>query len=504
MRGTRSAPALPPIPPYEHPTANTLRVQMRSILFLAVLAPATLGRTHANCLVLGLEPNSYSPAYSAPVSAHCNGLSPLGVLPPAAACQSAASVTGLPLHQRNGSVAGARWAGALQGTGAGAGSGWGSVGAMQPFSPGPAPLPLSTRPGERACAACNDAAWRTMARPAPPALAAAGGVLCVIFALLAWQLPLAVALTRRIFCGAFACEGGSIGGRALPASSTAQWRGAPHLFCRLCAFALFLASAHAGCPGSAMPGNYCVGSAETLCPAQSFCMGGGAAAVPCTVPENCAAAGLSAEPPSPRHLAMSVTCTNVIPTTVSAFTSYGLVPTSGTFFYCTSATGSSYIDRAFQASLHVAPPGYRIVLAITQWNTEPSYDEGTIFLTNNSASPTTNSACSLSGVARGGIPLFSGGSAGPYVSSPPGSPLSSPYGGGIGLCFFSDSRYSEDYDGIGYSITAQACPAGFFCPNNALNATPCAAVRILCGVIVFALSLYSYSITNFNLPPHCL
>ena len=493
------------------------------LLFLTGLAPAALG--HATTL----SPNvNWRPVLhdcpvtcSVHISVHCGGLSPLDSHPFAAAWQSAACVSGLPLHQ----WCCACWEGSA--TDVGTGFGWVPFGTTQPCSPGPVPLPPPMCPNvqvphdcvaagspfvtaERSHAypAFNDGALAFSALASAPALAAkvsgiaratvgkdwrgdfaallrlsafaaaAGGRLSSFGgeggALLAGHFLLALAFTCCLFSGALACMGGSsIGKGVLLAPGAARWRSAPPLLLRLCAFAFILGGAHAGCPGGAVPGNYCMGSEETPCPARSFCIGGSKAAVPCTFPENCAAAGLSAEPPSPRHLAMSVTCTNVIPQTASTFTSYGLIPTSGTFSFCTSAIGSSYINNAFQASLHVAPPGYRIVLAITQWNTESGYDKGTIFLTTSGASPTTTSGCSLSGVASEGISLFSGGTAG--AGTPPESPLTSPYGGGIGLCFFSDS--SEVIDGIGYSVTAQACPAGFFCPNNALSPTPCDAVR---------------------------
>jgi hypothetical protein len=192
--------------------------------------------------------------------------------------------------------------------------------------------------------------------------------------------------------------------------------------------------------------------------------------------------GRHAASPSLRRLAMSVACDNVLPladpTITSSITLHGNVstlPTNGTFYYCTSAAGSSYIAGAFQVSLHTALPGYRVVLNITQWKTEPGYDYGTVFLTNSGASPSATSACELSETASGGIELFSGGASGPYAGTPAGSPASSPFGGGAGLCFYADG--SVEVDGIGYSVAAQACPAGSFCPNNALSPIPCAEVR---------------------------
>ena len=139
----------------------------------------------------------------------------------------------------------------------------------------------------------------------------------------------------------------------------------------------------------------------------------------------------------PRHLAMTVTCSNVIPKTSLTITLYGdVLATGAPSYYCTSATGSTYSDDAFQASLHTAPPGYRIVLAITQWNTEEGYDYGALFLTARGSTPTVRDQyCSLSGVSAG-VNLYSGGTTGAYAGFPPG--LTSAFGGGIGLCFFSD------------------------------------------------------------------
>ena len=95
-----------------------------------------------------------------------------------------------------------------------------------------------------------------------------------------------------------ACRGGA---PAVPlpvvASRPALRPGALLLLLRLCAFALILDGAHAGCPGAAAPGYFCVGSLETQCPVGSFCTGEGAAAIPCLTPANCAVEGLSAEPP---------------------------------------------------------------------------------------------------------------------------------------------------------------------------------------------------------------
>ena len=199
-----------------------------------------------------------------------------------------------------------------------------------------------------------------------------------------------------------------------------------------------------------------------------------------STPSHSGATSDTAVAPSLRHLAMTVACNNVLPQTNSTtgiVTSYGNVPANGTFYYCTSATGSSYNNSAFQTSLHTAPPGYRVALAITQWCTESWLDFGTIYLTQRGVLPSASSTCGLSEASSGGISLFSGGDTGAYAGTPAGSPVFGLYGGGAGLCFFSDS--SEVLDGIGYSVTAQACPSGFFCPNNALSPIPCTAVRMV-------------------------
>ncbi len=72
---------------------------------------------------------------------------------------------------------------------------------------------------------------------------------------------------------------------------------APSLLLRLCVIVLLLGAAHAGCPGAAAPGYFCAGSVKTQCPVGFFCMGESAGAMPCMTQANCAAVGLSAEPP---------------------------------------------------------------------------------------------------------------------------------------------------------------------------------------------------------------
>ena len=174
-----------------------------------------------------------------------------------------------------------------------------------------------------------------------------------------------------------------------------------------------------------------------------------------------------------RSLPMVATCTNVITSTAPTITAYGPVPLNGTFYYCTNAQGSIYTTNTFKASLHTAQPGNRLKLTLTQWYTETGYDKGTVFLAGAGVTPTATASCQLSGTGAGGIALFSGGTAGLYSGTPAGSPVYSAYGGGVGLCFFSDS--SDQRDGIGYSIAAEACPLGSYCPSDALSPTPCPA-----------------------------
>jgi hypothetical protein len=70
---------------------------------------------------------------------------------------------------------------------------------------------------------------------------------------------------------------------------------APRLLLRLCMVVLLVGGAHAGCPGLAAPGYFCVGAVETLCLSGKYCIGGAAPAVSCMTPANCAGVGLSAE-----------------------------------------------------------------------------------------------------------------------------------------------------------------------------------------------------------------
>lgn len=350
---------------------------------------------------------------------------------------------------------------------------------------GSAPAPLRARTSWGKYCEGGWAAWGpcVSTSTAPPfAVGLVLACLC-IFTGPTLHVVMGVAAATAATLARLRCAAGSICGSALSAGGHALAAGAaPPLGTRrpptqccalpapplwLCVLALVMSGACAACPGAAAPGYFCAGSLESPpppCQGGSFCTGGSAPATPCMPPANCAGVGLSAEPPSPRHLAFT--------STIPSFG--GSISTTETFHYCTSAAGSTcYRGNAYQASLRTAPSGYRIVLATTQWSTEPGYDYGTIFLTNNSGdTPTATSACALSGVTRGGIGPFAGGTPGAYAGTPAGSPVSSPFGGGAGLCFRSDSIIANE--GMGCSITAEACPRGLSAPTMRL---PCAAVR---------------------------
>jgi hypothetical protein len=153
-----------------------------SIATAALLAPLAAARTTLDFnadwrFVLGDEPNwpaaTCPVAFNQSVTVRCDGLSSLGSTPSAAACLSSACAAGLPLYQWcspgncSSGDAGACWAGTLQdcAAGNGTGAGWVSAAATQPFPPGPAPMPPPACPGDRACAAYDDAAWRTVRVP---------------------------------------------------------------------------------------------------------------------------------------------------------------------------------------------------------------------------------------------------------------------------------------------------------------------------------------------------
>ena len=171
---------------------------------------------------------------------------------------------------------------------------------------------------------------------------------------------------------------------------------------------------------------------------------------------------------------MEADCNIVIESTIAPrITSYGSLLTDETF--CTSENGASYSKNTFQFSFHTAPIGHRLVLSITQWETEEYYDMGTVFLTSAGVTPTATVNCNISGAIAGGIPMFSGGQQGLYefYHQPEGSPVYGVFGGGLGLCFFSDS--TVQYAGIGYFLTSEACPEGSYCPGSSFDPIPCPA-----------------------------
>ncbi len=109
--------------------------------------------------------------------------------------------------------------------------------------------------------------------------------------------PIAIATSTLLAGSRISCRGGSCVGAGAPLPLRAAQRPGAPLLLRLCALALLLDGAQAGCPGTAAPGYFCAASLETQCPVGSFCTGGSVAAMPCMIPANCAGVGLSAEPP---------------------------------------------------------------------------------------------------------------------------------------------------------------------------------------------------------------
>ena len=161
-------------------------------------------------------------------------------------------------------------------------------------------------------------------------------------------------------------------------------------------------------------------------------------------------------------------CSAAIPQTTSASNYYGVFPTSGTQTFCTNVLPTQYVDLALQLSRHQASPGYRLTLTLTAWATEAAYDYGVAYTSTAGTAVTTTASCLLTG----GSTLFT-----KYAGSTipaPGS-WSSAYGAQIGLCFHSDD--SAVRNGVSYTISTTACPAGSYCPANAASPIACAAVR---------------------------
>ena len=156
----------------------------------------------------------------------------------------------------------------------------------------------------------------------------------------------------------------------------------------------------------------------------------------------------------------------------SAFsqTDYGVLAAAGApQAFCTNVPPSRYANNALQLSRHQAPPGHRLVLTITAWDTESGYDFATVYAAAAGAAVAASAvagsaSCALAG-ASGTLAKASG--AGP----PSFGPYFSGYGAQLGVCLYSDSNTRGG--GIVYNLTAEACPAGFFCATNADSAENC-------------------------------
>jgi hypothetical protein len=161
-------------------------------------------------------------------------------------------------------------------------------------------------------------------------------------------------------------------------------------------------------------------------------------------------------------------CSAAIPQTTSASNFYGVFPTSGTQTFCTNVLPTQYVNSALQLSRHQASPGYRLTLTLTAWATEESCDYGVAYTATAGTAVTTTASCLLTG----GSTLFTKFAG--WGNPAPGS-WSSAYGAQIGLCFHSDGSVVRN--GVSYTISTTACPAGSYCPANAASPIACAAVR---------------------------
>ena len=181
-------------------------------------------------------------------------------------------------------------------------------------------------------------------------------------------------------------------------------------------------------------------------------------------------------------------CTAAIPQTTSASNFYGVFPTSGSQTFCTNVLPAQYVNYALQLSRHQSSPGYRLTLTATAWSTQAGSDFGVAYMATAGTAVSTAALCALTG----GTTLFAK-YAGLTIPTP-GS-WSSNYGAQIGLCFHSDG--SAVNNGISYSISTSACPAGSYCPANAAAPIACTAVR-LHALRVVALLLRAQQ----RAPPH--
>jgi hypothetical protein len=134
---------------------------------------------------------------------------------------------------------------------------------------------------------------------------------------------------------------------------------------------------------------------------------------------------------------------------------------SGAQAFCT--------PRGFTLQLlrHQAAPGHRLTLTVTAWDTLPS-DYGVVF---TAAADTTTVTATASCALTSATPLFP--SFAGNVTPAPGS-WQSHYSAQIGLCY-AHNDYSSFDGGITYTISSEACPAGFFCPLNSASPVACAA-----------------------------
>jgi hypothetical protein len=154
----------------------------------------------------------------------------------------------------------------------------------------------------------------------------------------------------------------------------------------------------------------------------------------------------------------------------SAFsqTDYGVLAAAGApQAFCTNVPPSRYANNALQLSRHQAPPGHRLVLTITAWDTELDYDFAMVYTAAAGAAVAASAYCALAGASGTLVAKASG--AGP----PSFGPHFSGFGAQLGVCFYSDFAVTKW--GVAYNLTAEACPAGSFCPPDASAPNPCPA-----------------------------
>jgi hypothetical protein len=148
-------------------------------------------------------------------------------------------------------------------------------------------------------------------------------------------------------------------------------------------------------------------------------------------------------------------------TAIGARTDYGVYPPSGRSSFCTLP----YANSVLVLSVHTAPPGYHLVATVTLWQTEACCDKGFFYTAAAGSTVTSGASCALAG----GTALFApqGGAGAVAV----GATFTSSYGGILGMCFFSDFSITDS--GILYTLHAEPCPAGSYCPADAAAPIPC-------------------------------